>query len=275
MTRALPEGLDDFLAGAGWGGAEVEAIPGDASFRRYFRVRERDGAGRSAMLMDAPPPEEDPRPFIEVGKWLTNHGLRAPRIYAERPERGLVLIEDFGLDRMRDWLDQHPEAEEQVYSQAIDALVELHGRPAGPFPPYNLETYLREVSLFPEWYCPMAGVKVDAAGFEESWREVLNPVIARQDPGVTVLRDYHAENIMLLQPGAPGGEQGLIDFQDALVGHRAYDLVSLLQDARRDVSPELEARMLERYAARVEPQAEFPADYAVLGAQRNAKIVSR
>jgi len=274
MTREMPEGLDDFLNEAGWGGAEVEAIPGDASFRRYFRVRERDGSGRSAMLMDAPPPQEDPRPFIEVGKWLTDHGLRAPLIYAERAESGLVLIEDFGPDRMRDWLDRHPEAEEQVYAQAIDALVELHGRPAGPFAPYNLETYLREVSLFPDWFCPMSGLTVDAARFDAAWREVLAPVIARQEPGVTVLRDYHAENIMLLQPGASsGGEQGLIDFQDALVGHRAYDLVSLLQDARRDVSPELESRMLELYAARVDLPPEFAADYAVLGAQRNAKIV--
>ncbi len=277
MTEALPEGLDDFLAEAGWGGAAVEPLPGDASFRRYFRVRESgaDDAGRSAMLMDAPPPHEDPRPFLKVGKWLAEHGLRAPEIYAERAEQGLVLIEDFGADRMRDWLDAHPEAEDAVYRRAVDALVALHRRPAGPFAPYDLATYLREVSLFAEWYCPMAGVEIDRAGFENAWREVLEPVIARQRPGVTVLRDYHAENIMLLGPeGEGGGEQGLIDFQDALVGHRAYDLVSLLQDARRDVAPELEARMMARYLAAAErEEAGFKADYAVLGAQRNAKIV--
>jgi aminoglycoside/choline kinase family phosphotransferase len=94
-------------------------------------------------------------------------------------------------------------------------------------------------------------------------------MLPRQDPGVTVLRDYHAENIMLL----PQGEQGLIDFQDALVGHPAYDLVSLLQDARRDVSPALERAMLDRYLAQVDADAHFEADYARLGAQRNAKIV--
>lgn len=292
MTHELPDGLDDFLARAGWAGAAIEPLPGDASFRRYFRVRDSGtgagtgsgrgtgtGAGtgtgrRSAMLMDAPPPHEDPRPFLHVGKWLCRHGLRAPRIYAEEPERGLVLIEDFGPDRMRDWLDRNPQDETVVYEQAIDALVELQERPAGPFAPYDLETYLREVSLFPDWYCRMNGLGVDAMSFDAAWREVLAPVIARQDPGVTVLRDYHAENIMLLHPDRPGGgEQGLIDFQDALVGHRAYDLVSLLQDARRDVSPALERQMLERYAARVATGDEFAADYAVLGAQRNAKIV--
>ena len=95
-------------------------------------------------------------------------------------------------------------------------------------------------------------------------------MLPRQDPGVTVLRDYHAENIMLL--GALH-KQGLLDFQDALVGHRAYDLVSLLQDARRDVSPALERAMLDRYLAQVDADAHFEADYARLGAQRNAKIV--
>ncbi len=274
MSTLLPEGLADFLSEAGWRGAVVEPLPGDASFRRYFRIRDAADRARSAMLMDAPPPHEDPRPFLQVGKWLAEHGLRAPAIYAERPERGLVLIEDFGADRMRDWLDAHPGDEEAVYARAIDVLVELHGRPAGPFAPYDLATYLREAALLPEWYCPMAGLAVDAAGYEAAWRAVLGPVIGRQDPGVTVLRDYHAENIMLLAPGEPGGgEQGLIDFQDALVGHRAYDLVSLLQDARRDVSPELERRMLARYVDLAGGDEDFVADYAALGAQRNAKIV--
>jgi aminoglycoside/choline kinase family phosphotransferase len=102
---------------------------------------------------------------------------------------------------------------------------------------------------------------------------VLTPLIARQQPGVTVLRDYHAENIMLLG-GQAGAPQGLIDFQDALVGHPAYDLVSLLQDARRDVSEDLETAMLMHYARTAGvSDDEFIADYALLGAQRNAKIV--
>ena len=122
MSEGLPAGLDEFLDEAGWGGAVVELLPGDASFRRYFRVR---SDGRSAMLMDAPPPHEDPGPFLHVGKWLCGQGLRAPAIYAERRERGLVLIEDFGADRMRDWLDDNPEGEEAVYTHAVDALVAL------------------------------------------------------------------------------------------------------------------------------------------------------
>jgi aminoglycoside/choline kinase family phosphotransferase len=266
MNATLPEGLDDFLNEAGWAGAEVEPLPGDASFRRYFRIRGQQG---SAMLMDAPPPHEDPRPFLHVGTWLAEKGLRAPRIYAERAERGLVLLEDFGSDRMRDWLDLHPAQERRVYEQAIDALVELHAHPAGPFDPYDLATYQREAALFVEWYCPGIGLSVDEAGWAAAWDEALAPLAERQNPGVTVLRDYHAENIMLLG----NGEQGLIDFQDALVGHRAYDLVSLLQDARRDVSPELEQAMLARYQAATDPGPDFLADYARLGAQRNAKIV--
>ena len=110
-------------------------------------------------------------------------------------------------------------------------------------------------------------------GYRKAWEAVLEPLLPRQTPGVTVLRDYHAENIMLLEPGKLAGAQGLIDFQDALVGHPAYDLVSLLQDARRDVTPELETRMLARYRECADCGDEFDADYARLGAQRNTKIV--
>jgi hypothetical protein len=270
-AAALPEGAEEFLATAGWGGAKIEPLPGDASRRRYFRLF--NGAN-SAILMDAPPPDEDPRPFIAVGRWLFDHGMRAPMIYAEKAEHGLVLLEDFGHDHMRDWLERHPERERPIYQRAIDALVRLHQRPAGPFAPYDLETYQREAGLFVEWYCPATGLVVDTAGYRAAWDEVLTPLIGRQSPGVTVLRDYHAENIMLLGSGGErGGEQGLIDFQDALVGHPAYDLVSLLQDARRDVPVELEREMLDYYVSEARPGAEFEADYARLGAQRNAKIV--
>ncbi|MBM0168912.1 aminoglycoside phosphotransferase family protein [Altererythrobacter sp. C41] len=267
----LPDGLIQFLESAGWGGAAVDPIPGDASFRRYFRVR---AGGRKAMLMHAPPPEEDPRPFLDVAHWLAAHGQRAPEIIAEDAEAGWILLEDFGVDRMRDWLDENPEGEANAYAAAIDALVELHRAPPGPFDPYDMPVYQREAALLTEWYCPAMGLAVDAEGYAAVWTETLRPLLARQQPGVTVLRDYHAENIMLLGPAQDGtGAQGLIDFQDALVGHRAYDLVSLLQDARRDVSVELERTMLDRYIARAAPGDEFEADYARLGAQRNAKIV--
>jgi len=262
----LPAGIDEFLAGAGWADAAIEPLAGDASFRRYFRLRK---GSETAMLMDAPPPNEDPGPFIDVAEWLAAEGHRAPEILAFDRVRGLVLIEDFGIDRMRDWLDDNPAAEDGTYKAAIDALVRLHKSPPGPFPPYDMDVYLREAALFPEWYCPAAGVVVDEASYTAAWHEALAPLLPRQTPGVTVLRDYHAENIMLLN----GTEQGLIDFQDALIGHPAYDIVSLLQDARRDVRPQLERAMLDHYLAQVDAGPDFEADYARLGAQRNAKIV--
>ena len=265
-----PVGMEEFLAKAGWGGTQIDTIPGDASFRRYFRIR--DG-NRSAMLMHGPPPHEDPQPFLEVAEYLTAHGARAPQIYAADTAAGWVLLEDFGTSRMRDWLDDNPSGELAAYEGAVDALVALHLQPAGPFAPYDMQAYQRETGLFTEWYCPAMSLAVDQDGYRSAWEEVLAPFLTRQQPVVTVLRDYHAENIMLLGDPREGAPQGLIDFQDALVGHPAYDLVSLLQDARRGVAPELERAMLDRYLGAASPDAEFEADYARLGAQRNAKIV--
>ena len=265
----LPDGIHDFLGAAGWAGAQIAPLTGDASFRRYFRLHHQ---GKSAMLMHAPPPEE-PREFLHVGRWLLDNEIRAPQIYAEDLDNGWVLIEDFGDARMRDWLDDNPAGEEAAYTAAIDTLADLHRKSAGPFPPYDEPTYLREAQLFTEWYCPALGLDVDTQGFDEAWRKALAPLIESQQPGVTVLRDYHAENIMLLRPDDGVDEQGVIDFQDALVGHPAYDLVSLLQDARRDVAPELEARMLAHYRECAQCDDRFDADYALLGAQRNTKIV--
>jgi N-acetylmuramate 1-kinase len=267
MELNLPAGVDDFLSRAGWDGALIEPLAGDASFRRYFRVKHGRG---TAMLMDAPPPHEDTRPFLLAAHWLCDNGMRAPAIHAEDTDRGLVLLEDFGEVRMREYLDASPDDEQDVYAVAVDALVALHRLSPGPFAPYGMAEYLREAKLLTEWYCPARGLAVDEAGYEAAWQEVLEPLLPRQEPGVTVLRDYHAENVMLC-----GGvdRQGLLDFQDALVGHPAYDLVSLLQDARRDVPPELEAAMIDRYVAAAGADADFAADYARLGAQRNAKIV--
>ena len=266
-----PQGLAEFVAAAGWADAEVQPLPGDASFRRYFRLVEAGGA--SAMLMHAPPPHEDPAPFLHVAHWLNAHGMRAPAILAEDAGKGWVLSEDFGNDRMRDWLDAHPGEERVAYEAAVDALAALHRRPPGPFAPYDMAVYQREAALLTEWWCPAQNLDVDNSGYTAAWDEVLAPVLSRQAPGVTVLRDYHAENIMLLG-GKASAPQGLIDFQDALVGHPAYDLVSLLQDARRDVDVDLETAMLLHYAHRMGGMDDdFLADYATLGAQRNAKIV--
>ena len=250
-----------FLDRAGWGGAAILPLAGDASFRRYFRVER--GAER-AVLMDAPPEHEDSRPFLAVARHLDAIGFRAPRILAEDLDRGLILLEDFGDARMKEVIEADPAAETSIYAQAIDLLVDLHGAPCGMLPPYDMAVYQREAGLFPEWYIPAVGLDAEANSYAAAWDEALAPIAT--DQSITVLRDYHAENIMLLGDGS----LGLLDFQDALAGHAAYDLVSLLQDARRDVPEALEAAMIARYAAR---RTFDEAAYALLGAQRNAKIL--
>jgi len=260
-----PAGLDEFLTRYGWTDAQISPVAGDASFRRYFRVN--SATRGKAILMDAPPPHEDPQPFLDIAQYLTGHQFRAPEIYGTDLTRGLVLLEDFGDRRMREHLDDHPEDESQIYRAAIDTIVRLAGTPAAHAQPYDMATYLREVQLLTEWYMPAMGLSCDANAFDQMWVDALAPLASCQD--VTVLRDYHAENIMLLDDG----EQGIIDFQDALVGHPAYDLVSLLQDARRDVRPELEADMLAYYLTAANPGSDFDAHYALLGAQRNTKII--
>lgn len=258
--------IRSFADAHGWGAAEVLPIPGDASFRRYFRVVDGE---RRAILMDAPPPEEDPQPFIDVARYLTRQGLRAPAILAADAGQGLVLLEDFGDVRMRETVDAgDAEAELGIYARAIETLARLHSCPPAEVAPYDRAVYQREAGLLTEWYCAARGLDVDVTGYARAWDQVLDAMDASA-PAVTVLRDYHAENIMLLSDG----EQGLLDFQDALVGDPAYDLVSLLQDARRDVAATLEARMIALYRDLARPAYDFDTAYHVLGAQRNAKIV--
>jgi aminoglycoside/choline kinase family phosphotransferase len=256
-----PASAPAFLAANGWADGKILPLAGDASFRRYFRVV---APGRAAVLMDAPPPHEDPRPFLHVAGHLAGLGFAAPTIYASDLDQGLVLLEDFGDARMAEMIAADPASERQVYEQAIDLVTALHRHPPARLRPYDMAEYQREAGLFVEWYAPAVDLSVDADGYRAAWAEALAPLANVQD--VTVLRDYHAENVMLL----PDGRLGLLDFQDALAGHPAYDLVSLLQDARRDVSPEIEAAMLDRYAAAAPLDR---AAYALLGAQRNAKIL--
>jgi len=259
-TMTPPPGAQSFIADAGWAGARIDPLAGDASFRRYFRVVDE---GRSAVLMDAPPEHEDSRPFLAVAEHLLDLGFAPPRILAKDLAQGLVLLEDFGDARMAEVIAADTARERPIYEAAIALLRDLHRHPAGPFLPYDMAVYQREAALFPEWYMPAVGLEV-APGYAEAWNAALgNLCVAHDAHSVTVLRDYHAENIMLL----PDGGLGLLDFQDALAGHPAYDLVSLLQDARRDVSPELEAAMLAHYGP-IDDSA-----YALLGTQRNAKIL--
>jgi len=270
ISMIPPAAARPFLQSLGWGDADILPLAGDASFRRYFRVV--DGA-RRAVLMDAPPPHEDPRPFLGVAAYLTGHGFAAPSIYGQDLTEGLVLLEDFGDARVRDHLDARPQEEDAIYTRIVRLLADLHRVAPADVPPYDRAVYQREAALLTEWYCPAAGLDVDADAYAAAWDAVL-PLVEQDDaPRVTVLRDYHAENIMLIEGRPASHDLGLLDFQDALVGHPAYDLVSLLQDARRDVPPALEQRMLALYREAARPGSGFDAAYAVLGAQRNAKII--
>lgn len=259
-----PRAARGFLAMHGWGTADIVPLAGDASFRRYFRVVD---AERTAVLMDAPPPHEDPRPFVDIARWLHERGFAAPAIHALDLDKGLVLIEDFGDDRMREAIDAEPARALPLYRSAVDILIGLHRQPQSVLPPYDRAVLHREANLLTEWYCPAVGIDADQAGYSAAWDAVFDVALA--DVPVTVLRDYHAENLMLIGDGG----LGLLDFQDALAGHPAYDLVSLLQDARRDVEPEIERAMLAHYTATTGADAAFDAAYHVLGAQRNAKII--
>jgi len=261
-----------FLAAHGWPGAEILPLAGDASFRRYFRVFARDG--RSAVLMDAPPAHEDVGPFLAVAGHLLERGFSPPRPLAVDREKGLLLLEDFGDDRVGPLLLREPQREEAIYEDAVDILVRLVGEPApAGLAPYGDEAMAREVGLLTEYYAPAVGAAVDQEGYFAAWREVWGGILETVEKSpVLVLRDYHADNLMVLEDR---DDLGLLDFQDALAGHPAYDLVSLLQDARRDVDPALEERMIARFVAgaKIADPERFRADYEILGAQRNSKIL--
>ncbi len=261
-----PAAAPDFLTRCGWAGAQILPLAGDASFRRYFRIV---APGRQAVLMDAPPPHEDPRPFIRIAEHLTGLGFSAPAILGSDLDHGLVLLEDFGDARMRETVDAQPESEQEIYADVVRLLKRLHQHPAADLPPFSRKELQREAGLFAEWYCPAVSLVVDEVAYRSAWDSAFATI--EDAKTVTVLRDYHAENIMLIHGRAGLSGFGLLDFQDALAGHPAYDLVSLLQDARRDVSAELEAEMRALYSDVVD--RDFDAAYAILGAQRNAKIL--
>lgn len=266
-----PDYAPVFLASCGWEGAEILPLAGDASFRRYFRVVK---GGRSAVLMDAPPPHEDPRPFVAVAEWLASRGLSAPEILARDLDKGLLLLGDFGDWRLREFLDKDPARETELYELATDVLVHLHQHgPMDGLRPHGLDQWLEELNLFTEWYCPAVGLEVDEAAYRAAWIETLKPVSQDGLGPVTVLRDYHAENVMLVRDREGIARFGLLDFQDAVAGHPAYDLASVLEDARRDVPPSIERAMIDRYIAAAGHGDTFERAYWVLAAQRNTRIL--
>jgi N-acetylmuramate 1-kinase len=266
-----PPSAPAFLASAGWEGAEIAPLAGDASFRRYFRVKHGNS---HAVLMDAPPPHEDPRPFIAIAEYLSDIGLCAPRILHRDLEQGLLLIEDFGDAQMRVAVDDNVSDEAETYRGVVDVLIKLHQHAPPPsLTQQSVTIFLDEVALFTEWYCPTVNIKIDEAGYRKAWEAVLTPVMQLLAKPVTVLRDYHAENIMLIDGAVGTSRYGLLDFQDALSGHPAYDLVSMLEDARRDVTPSVERTMLDHYITITGAGPEFEAAYWALGAQRNTRIL--
>lgn len=271
--------LNRWLAGVL--GAHVRAdrpLSSDASFRRYFRVRD---AGHSWVVMDAPPDKERPADFVRISGCLAQLGLTVPRVLAADTGAGFLLLEDLG-DQTFSRALASGEREQDLYALAVDTLATVQNRwyEAGglePPAPYDEEELLREATLLVDWYWPRAvGSACPVAvreAFEQAWRQALAPV--HRLPPVLVLRDYHVDNLMLL-PGRQGiSACGLLDFQDALLGCPAYDLVSLLRDARRDVPADLARNLLTRFLkARPELDRDaFETAYWLLGAQRNTKII--
>jgi aminoglycoside/choline kinase family phosphotransferase len=265
--------IEGFLAAQGWGRALRAPFSGDASFRSYARLI--DGQ-RRAIVMDAPPPHEDVRPFIAVARILAGYGYSAPQVLAADAEAGLAVLEDLGDDLYTRVLAADGD-EAGLYGAAVDLLADLHRRPPPPsLPRYDMRLLVEEANLFTRWYLPaLHGVPTSApamAEFDAHWRAALKPVCAGRT--VVVLRDYHADNLMWLPRRRGLRRVGLLDFQDAVIGAAAYDLVSLLEDARRDVPADVIATMIARYLDLADTDVPaFRAAYATLGAQRNTKII--
>ncbi len=279
--------LAAFLRTAGWSPQAARPLAGDASNRRYLRLGPERGR-RAAVLMDAPPSSgEDVRAFVAITHWLRQHGFSAPAIAAADTARGFLLLEDLGDDLYTPLLARAPERETDLYGVAVDLLAELAAIPApgaiGPedcrvdLPPYDAAVLAREAALVREWWLPAASGEAPSSDLAAEFDGLVAQATATVEPvrDVLVLRDYHADNLIWLPQRAGIARTGLLDYQDALAGHAAYDLMSLLEDARRDTSPNLQEAMIARYLGHrpaLDGEA-FRAAYSALGAQRNLKIV--
>ncbi|MEX2644318.1 MAG: phosphotransferase, partial [Acetobacterales bacterium] len=270
------QAMRDFLGASARDGAEVSLLAADASFRRYLRVQR---GGERAVLMDAPPEKEDVRPFLDVARRLAALGFSAPRVLAEDSAAGFVLLEDLGDTTFTRALAADPACEPALYELAVETLVALHRAqpPRDGLPRYDDERLQTEADLLVDWYWPEVHRGPAPSAARERYAELWRPLFewARQVPETLVLRDFHVDNLMWLAGRNGVARCGLLDFQDAVAGPVTYDLVSLLEDARRDVPAALATRLKRRYVAampELDPEA-FDASYAILGAQRSAKIV--
>ncbi len=270
--------IEAFLAASGWRLADVRPLADDASFRSYHRLQ---AGARRAVLMDAPPEHEDVRPFVHIARHLLDLGLSAPRVLAEDTEAGLLLLEDLGDDTFTQLLEKGFD-ETDLYALGVDVLIHLHRLPSSKtvpagLPPYDNDRLLNEVLLLTDWYLPSALGKPTSEAVRDAYIDAWNqtfPVVHAQ-PRTLVLRDFHVDNLMQLPDRRGVAACGLLDFQDAVAGAPAYDLMSLLEDARRDIAPGLKAAMLTRYfdGAGDLDRRDFEAAFAILAAQRHAKVI--
>jgi len=261
-----------FLGGHGWQGAARSPLPGDASFRRYERLTL---GGRKAMLMDAPPPHENVDAFVAVARHLKSLGFSAPDIFAKDKINGFLIIEDLGDETFTNALT--PDNETALYELGVDVLIELHGVETARVMPPGIEDYddaklLGEAMLLVDW--ALDDVSDEARrSYRDAWLDAIGGL--KDQPPTLVLRDYHVDNLMRLDGRQGIARCGLLDFQDAVRGPRAYDLMSLLEDARRDVGTDLKDAMLERYLTAFGDidREGFTAAFAILAAQRHAKVI--
>jgi aminoglycoside/choline kinase family phosphotransferase len=267
-----------FLSQNGWAGAERSLLAGDASFRSYDRIVR---ANENIVLMDAPPPNEDVRPFVAMAQHLTGLGYSAPKILAVDEQAGLLLLEDLGDNTYTQVLAKGGN-ELALYELAIDVLIDLHKRPSAESIPTGLPSYgngrlLDEAFLAPQWTYPTFTGTPASEDVRHAYGNIwlqLFPLV-HSGPKTLVLRDYHVDNLLWLKERSGIKACGLLDFQDAVAGHPAYDLMSLLEDARRDLGRGLKTKMMERYLSAFPDidQDAFTSVFAILAAQRHAKII--
>lgn len=273
----LDEQLAILFADQGWGAvppATLTAASSDASFRRYFRW---EGAGRSFVVMDAPPPQENCKPFVDIAFLLAKSGINVPKIYAEDLERGFLLLNDLGNKTYLDVIDS--ENADALFSDALQALLAFQQLPmVAPLPSYDVALLRRELELFPEWYVKRElGIEFDAAQ-QQQWQAVSDLLIdsALAQPKVLVHRDYMPRNLMLSEPNP-----GVLDFQDAVYGPVTYDVTCLFKDAFLSWPEERVRGWLESYwqqaaALDIPVQADFE-DFLrasdLMGVQRHLKVI--
>ena len=262
----------EFLHNAGWGDASCNAMGSDASKRSYDRVTRES---HTAILMNAPfEAGEDIGPFVKVTQILRKFGYSAPNLLAQDDENGFLLLEDLGDALFAKLAPVSSAFERQIYESAIDLLLDMHRHGAEGLAPYDVPVYRREASLFTDWYIPHATGEELPTEAREQFLSLVESEMPIPPIPVITLRDFHAENLIWIEDRQGIARVGLLDYQDALAGHPAYDLVSLLEDARRDTSKALQNEMLDYYINKSGvSSAPFLKCYSALGAQRNLKIV--